>query len=210
MQDQEPPRQNHNNTHGRISFTASAMPSPARSPSRSSSSASRSSSRSALRPAAPSRTDPHPPRPSSPAAARPASPPHQGRTPDPRPTSAAPQPTRTPASTTDGTDALPEQPAAQQQDQAQSTALANAFAERWVGTVRRDCLDWLLITSRRQLERVLRIYVDHYNSHTPHRALGLAAPTPGPRLRLVGPDPPDHLHRRDRVGGLIHEYARAA
>jgi putative transposase len=39
---------------------------------------------------------------------------------------------------------------------------ANAFAERWVGTVRRDCLDWLLITNCRQLERVLRVYVDHY------------------------------------------------
>jgi putative transposase len=57
---------------------------------------------------------------------------------------------------------------------------ANAFAERWVGTVRRDCLDWLLISSRRQLERVLRTYVDHYNTHRPHRALGLAAPMPGP------------------------------
>ena len=50
---------------------------------------------------------------------------------------------------------------------------ANAFAERWVGTVRRDCLDWLLIISRRQLEHVMRIYVDHYNTHRPHRALGL-------------------------------------
>ena len=39
---------------------------------------------------------------------------------------------------------------------------ANAFAERWVGTVRRDCLDWLLIVSRRQLERVLCVYVEHY------------------------------------------------
>jgi len=87
---------------------------------------------------------------------------------------------------------------------------ANAFAERWVGTIRRDCLDWLLISSRRQLERVLHIYVDHYNTHRPHRALGLAAPTPGPRLRLVGSGPPDRLHRRDRLGGLIHEYTRAA
>jgi transposase InsO family protein len=52
---------------------------------------------------------------------------------------------------------------------------ANAFAECWVGTVRRDCLDWLLISSRRQLERVLRVYVDHYNTHRPHRALGLTA-----------------------------------
>ena len=87
---------------------------------------------------------------------------------------------------------------------------ANAIAERWVGTVRRDCLDWLLITSRRQLERVLRVYVDHYNTHRPHRALGLTPPIPGPRLRLVASNPPDQLHRRDRLGGLIHEYVRAA
>ena len=87
---------------------------------------------------------------------------------------------------------------------------ANAFAERWVGTVRRDCLDWLLISSRRQLERVLHIYVDHYNTHRPHHALGLAAPTPRPRLHLVASNPPDQLHRGDRLGGLIHEYTQAA
>jgi len=87
---------------------------------------------------------------------------------------------------------------------------ANAFAERWVGTVRRDCLDWLLISSRTQLERVLRVYVDHYNTHRPHRALELKPPTPRPRLRLVGSNTPDQLDRRDRLGGLIHEYARAA
>jgi putative transposase len=87
---------------------------------------------------------------------------------------------------------------------------ANAFAERWVGTVRRDCLDWLLIVSRRQLERVLRVYVDHYNTHRPHRALALKPPIPRRHLRLVSSDPPDQLHRRDRLGGLIHEYARAA
>jgi putative transposase len=67
---------------------------------------------------------------------------------------------------------------------------ANAFAERWVGTVRRDCLDWILIVSRRQLEQVLRLYVDHYNSHRPHRALGLAPPAPERRLRLVSRAPP--------------------
>jgi putative transposase len=87
---------------------------------------------------------------------------------------------------------------------------ANAFAERWVGTVRRDCLDWLLVTSRRQLERVLHVYVDHYNTHRPHRALGLTPPIRAPRLGLVGSNSPDQLHRRDRLGGLIHEYARAA
>ena len=87
---------------------------------------------------------------------------------------------------------------------------ANAFAERWVGTVRRDCLDWLLIASRRQLEHVLRVYVDHYNRHRPHRALDLTPPIPRRRLRLVSSNPPDEIHRRDRLGGLIHEYARAA
>jgi putative transposase len=87
---------------------------------------------------------------------------------------------------------------------------ANAFAERWVGTVRRDCLDWLLISSRRHLERVLRADVDHYNTHRPHPALGLTPPTPRPRPPLVGSNPPAQLHRRDRLGGLIHEYARAA
>ena len=87
---------------------------------------------------------------------------------------------------------------------------ANAFAERWVGTVRRDCLDWLLIVSRRQLERVLHEYVEHYNSHRPHRALKLTPPTSGPRLRLVRSHPPIQIQRRDRLGGLIHEYVRAA
>jgi transposase InsO family protein len=87
---------------------------------------------------------------------------------------------------------------------------ANAFAERWVGTIRRDCLDWLLIASRKQLERVLRVYVDHYNRHRPHRALDLTPPAPRPRPRLVTSHTPDEIHRHDRLGGLIHEYTRAA
>jgi putative transposase len=87
---------------------------------------------------------------------------------------------------------------------------ANAFAERFVGTVRRECLDWLLIATRRQLEHVLHVYVDHYNTHRPHRGLGLTPPIPSPHLRLVGSNPQDRLHRRDRLGGLIHEYTRAA
>ena len=87
---------------------------------------------------------------------------------------------------------------------------ANAFAERWVGTVRRDCLDWVLIVSRRQLDHVLRVYVDHYNTHRPHRALGLTPPTPERQLHLVSSHLPDQVRRRDRLGGLIHEYAAAA
>jgi transposase InsO family protein len=49
---------------------------------------------------------------------------------------------------------------------------ANAYAERWVRTVRAECLDWLLIVGRGHLEQVLRVYVQHYNGHRPHRALG--------------------------------------
>jgi putative transposase len=87
---------------------------------------------------------------------------------------------------------------------------ANAFAERFVGTVRRECLDWPLITGRRQLERALHTYVDHYNGHRPHRGLGLVPPQPRPALRLAAPADPLRIHRRDRLGGLIQEYRAAA
>jgi transposase InsO family protein len=52
----------------------------------------------------------------------------------------------------------------------------NAFAERCVGTVHRECLDWMLIFGRRHLERVLAEYIAHYNDHRPHRALGQRSP----------------------------------
>jgi transposase InsO family protein len=55
---------------------------------------------------------------------------------------------------------------------------ANAIAERFVRTVRSECLDWLLILNRRHLERVLRVYVAHYNVHRPHRALQICPPEP--------------------------------
>jgi transposase InsO family protein len=86
---------------------------------------------------------------------------------------------------------------------------ANAYAERWVGTVRADCLDWLLILGRNHLEQALRVYVEHYNRHRPHRALRLDAPDP-PNVTTVGKDRPGRLHRRDLLGGLVHEYRRAA
>jgi putative transposase len=87
---------------------------------------------------------------------------------------------------------------------------ANAFAERFVGTVRRECLDWMLIFDRRQLERTLGIYVKHYNGHRPHRGLGLVPPRPGPLLRPAASKQPGQVRRRDRLGGLIHEYSVAA
>ena len=85
---------------------------------------------------------------------------------------------------------------------------ANAYAERWAGTVRREVLDRMLIFGRRQLVSVLTEYADHYNAHRPHRALGQAPP--------LGPiDPPvilsaGRVARRDRLGGLLHEYAQVA
>jgi transposase InsO family protein len=87
---------------------------------------------------------------------------------------------------------------------------ANAFAERFVGTIRRECLDWIVILSRGQLERTLRTYVDHYNGHRPHRALGLAPPEPGSDLGVVAPRPLGRVRRQDRLGGLVHEYSTAA
>jgi transposase InsO family protein len=87
---------------------------------------------------------------------------------------------------------------------------ANAFAERFVGTMRRECLDWVLIFSRRQLERVLAIYIEHYNGHRPHRGLGLVPPERRPALRLVEAHEARRVRRRARLGGLINEYSVAA
>jgi putative transposase len=84
---------------------------------------------------------------------------------------------------------------------------ANAIAERFIKTVRAECLDWLLILNRRHLEHVLHIYVDHYNRERPHRALNLRPPQPDERREQSCKD---EIHRRDRLGGLIHEYHRAA
>jgi len=87
---------------------------------------------------------------------------------------------------------------------------ANAVAERWVGTVRRECLDQLLIVSRRQLIRVLRRYVEHYNQYRPHRSLAHATPVPSERAGLRSAPNFGQLRRRDVLGGLIHEYEYAA
>jgi putative transposase len=89
---------------------------------------------------------------------------------------------------------------------------ANAHVERWVGSVRRECLDRLLIFSRRQLERVLRVYVRHYNEQRPHRALDLQAPDPRttPPTRRQPAGSAMTPRRKDLLGGLIHEYEAAA
>jgi putative transposase len=89
---------------------------------------------------------------------------------------------------------------------------ANAHMERWIGSVRRECLDRLLIVGRRQLEHVLRVYVRHYNGQRPHRALDLKPPDATAPSRVGGDSQPQSLRieRRDLLGGLIHEYELAA
>jgi putative transposase len=77
------------------------------------------------------------------------------------------------------------------------------------GAVRKECLGWILVRGRRHLERLLRIYVEHYNPARPHRGLDLA--TPGVSTPELNQRPSAlQLRRRDLLGGLIHEYERAA
>jgi putative transposase len=85
---------------------------------------------------------------------------------------------------------------------------ANAIAERFVGTVRRELLDRLLIINQRHAAAVLREFEHHYNDHRPHRSLGQAAP-----LRPLPDRTPTEIRkiqRHDRVGGLLHEYQQLA
>ncbi len=87
--------------------------------------------------------------------------------------------------------------------------MANAFAERWIGTVRRELLDRTIIWNQRQLQRLVIDYIDHYNAHRPHRSLDQRPPAPTKppnanaqqQLRII---------RATRCGGLINEYRRAA
>jgi hypothetical protein len=102
------------------------------------------------------------------------------------------------------------------------TLNANAHAERFVRTVRAECLDHLLIVNACHLERILRSYVGHYNAHRPHQ--GISQEIPGarrsiplvmrrPSINETGPYHPRHVQevrRRDRLGGLIHEYELVA
>ncbi|TCO45849.1 integrase core domain-containing protein [Actinocrispum wychmicini] len=86
---------------------------------------------------------------------------------------------------------------------------ANAIAERWVGSVRRECLDRMLIVNRHHLERVLADYVDHFNVHRPHRTLNQRPPHDD-AIHVPPFGAAMHVQRHDRLGGLIHEYQHVA
>jgi transposase InsO family protein len=85
---------------------------------------------------------------------------------------------------------------------------AKAYAERWVRTVRTECLDWLLVQGPGHLERVLLRYVRHYNHQRPHRGIDLSVPVSD--SPVIAAPPSLHVHRHDVLGGLIHEYRPVA
>jgi putative transposase len=88
---------------------------------------------------------------------------------------------------------------------------ANAHAERWVGTVRADCLDRTLIVSHGHLQRVLTHLLEHYNISRPHRGLALQPPAAAGLAHVrAGCQPLTRVERVDVLGGIIHEDRRAA
>ncbi|MCP5041360.1 MAG: transposase, partial [bacterium] len=95
------------------------------------------------------------------------------------------------------------------------TPVANTFAERWIGSIRRELLKQpnglprTIIWNQQQLEHLVIDYIDHHNTHRPHQSLKQRPPTPAA-------DPPDTppatvtVLRTSRCDGLIHEYQNAA
>jgi hypothetical protein len=78
-----------------------------------------------------------------------------------------------------------------------------------VGTVRRECLDRILASDQRQLHRVVVEFVEHYNGHRPHRALGQWSPVHSestPPTRSDDAPDPTNIRRIHKLGGLVHEY----
>lgn len=89
------------------------------------------------------------------------------------------------------------------------TPVANAFAERWIGSIRRGLLDRTIIWNQRQLERIVVDYTAHYNQHRPHQSLAQQPPTPFHDPPVATPATVTVL-RTSRCDGLIHEYRNAA
>jgi putative transposase len=87
------------------------------------------------------------------------------------------------------------------------TPVANAYAERWVGTVRRELCDRTLIWNHQQLEQFLDEYVEHYNTHRPHRSLGQRAPN---HAEVVEYRPGRPIRQHPTCSGLINQYRQAA
>ena len=89
------------------------------------------------------------------------------------------------------------------------TPVANAFAERWIGSIRRELLDRTIIWNRHQLERLVVDYIDHYNTHRPHRSLDQQPPLPPAPSSSADPAQL-RVIKSTRCHGLINEYRKAA
>ncbi len=82
---------------------------------------------------------------------------------------------------------------------------ANAYAERWVRSVREECLDQVLIVNERHLDHVLTEYSHYYNQARPHQGIEQQIPKSPNHQPGHGP-----VQRRDLLGGLLHDYYREA
>jgi transposase InsO family protein len=87
---------------------------------------------------------------------------------------------------------------------------ANAFAERWMRTLRTECLDLVLVWNRRHLEKVLAEYLAHYNTARPHRGINLGVPTAASEPVPASVEQLRRIERVDVLGELVHEYRHAA
>ena len=90
------------------------------------------------------------------------------------------------------------------------TPVANSFAERWIGTLRRELLDRTIIWNQRQLEHLVVDYIDHYNAHRPHRSLHQRPPRAGRESTPAAPPTKLRVVKSTRCDGLINEYRNAA
>jgi transposase InsO family protein len=90
------------------------------------------------------------------------------------------------------------------------TPVANSYAEGWIGTLRRELLDRTIIWNQRQLHRLVTEFIEHYNTHRPHRSLEQRAPTTRPDANPAPPSPTIDVNRLPRCDGLINEYRNAA
>jgi len=90
------------------------------------------------------------------------------------------------------------------------TPVANAFAERWIGSLRRELLDRTIIWNQHQLERLIVDYMQHYNEHRPHRSLHQRAPLADENGAGDIPPSPIQVAITTRCDGLINEYQNAA
>jgi putative transposase len=84
---------------------------------------------------------------------------------------------------------------------------ANAYAERWVRSIREECLDQVIILNQNHLAYVLREYERYFNTARPHQGIGQQIPDPPPVRNLPGNG---RVERRDILGGVIHDYYAAA